>query len=264
MSGSKKRTLSDFLGASNTPNAVPEFIVPRVTVKEQSWSDISNQASSSRALVTHNKFRNANTWNTGYVDLSHTHGEFKKVVSDKYKIQKHNLSTAELGSGARSFPSIVGRLSDEHGAKDALRVLKGTHLKYGLNSLHKDQRKAAVELGTEIGVSEYLRGGTTALVDASINLYRVKHGNLAKSDFSDHTKGYSGAGEGGAERLRAIKTIVDVFQPYEKPLRGIYNTHASVKDDRPWETGLSKKAGAQEKYDAWRGYKFKRWTRREV
>lgn len=263
MSGSKKRTLSDFLGASNTPNAVPEFNVPRIKIKEQTWSDISSQASASRALVTHNKYRNANTWGTGYVDLSHTHGEFKKVVSDQYKIQKHNVSTAELGSGARSFPKIVDRLSDEHGARDALRVLKGTHLEHGLVSTKKDQRKAAVELGTEIGISEYLRGGTVALADASINLYRVKHGNLAKSDFSDHTKGYSGAGEGGAERLRALKTIVDVFKPYEASLKSIYDTHASVKDSRPWEAGLSKKAGTQEKYDAWRGYKFQRWTRRE-
>ncbi|NOT89667.1 MAG: hypothetical protein HOP03_16025 [Lysobacter sp.] len=263
MSASKKRTLADFLGASNTPNPVPEFNVPRITVREQAWSEISSEASASRALVTHNQYRNANTWKKGYVDLSHTHGEFKKVVSDKYKIQKHNVSTAELGSGAKSFPKIVDRLSDAHGAKDALRVLKGTHLEHGLLSTTKDQRRAAVELGTEIGVSEYLRGGTVALTDASINLYRVKHGNLAKSDFSDHTKGYSGAGEGGAERLRTIKTIVDVFKPYDGPLKSIYDTHASLKPDRPWETGLSGTPTTQEKYDAWRGYKFQRWTRRE-
>ena len=183
MSGSKKRTLSDFLGAANTPRAVPEFNVPQITVTEQRWSEISDEASTRRALVTHSKYRNANTWKTGYVDLTHTHGEFKKIVSTQYKIQKHNVSTAELGSAARSFPNIVDRLSDEPGARDALRVLKGTHLDHGLQSTEKDERRAAVELGTEIGVSEYLRGSTIALTDASINLYRVKHGRLAKKRF---------------------------------------------------------------------------------
>ncbi len=263
MSGSKKRTLSDFLGAANTPRAVPEFNVPQITVTEQRWSEISDEASTRRALVTHSKYRNANTWKTGYVDLTHTHGEFKKIVSTQYKIQKHNVSTAELGSAARSFPNIVDRLSDEHGARDALRVLKGTHLDHGLQSTEKDERRAAVELGTEIGVSEYLRGSTIALTDASINLYRVKHGRLAKSDFSDHTKGYSGAGEGGAERLRAIATVSDAFQPYDADLKHIYTSHASLKPTRPWETGLTGKPTKQEKYDAWRGYKFQRWTRRE-
>jgi hypothetical protein len=263
MSANKKRSLSDFLGPSNTLKDVPQYDVPRIDVQTQQWSNLSQQAVDNRALATNNKYKNAATGKFGFVELSHTHGEFKKIVDKKLKLDKHNISTAEFGSGAKSFPKIVDRLSDATGATDTMRVIKGTHLSKGLISTALDERKAAVELGTEIGISEYVRGTTAALTDASINLYRVKHGNLAKSDFSDHEKGYSGAGEGGAERLRAYGSIVDVFKPYDAPLKEIYDTHASVKASRPWEKGLRKNATDQEKYDSWRAHKFTKWTQRE-
>lgn len=263
MSNSKKRTFEDMLAGSNTPQPVPTFTVPKLNVTNQKWSAISQQVVNNRALVTEHKYMAESSGKFGSVELSHTHGEFNKRVPSSYSITTHNISTSGLGVSPQSFPKILDRLSTQSGAVDALRVIKGTHLTKGLTGSTVDKRKAALELGAEIGISEYVRGSTVALSDASINLYRMKHGKLTKTGFSDHTVGYSGAGKGGAERLRNLSTIGDVFSQYTGSLRSIYDSHASQKSSRPWETGLGKKATNEEKFNAWQFHKFKSWTQRE-
>ncbi len=263
MSGSKKRSFEEMLGSSNTPAPVPSYTVPRLTVKNQKWSSLSQSAVDNRALIMRHKYKVESNSKTGYVELSHTHGEFNKIVPTTSTLATHNISTSDLGKSPRSFPKIMQDISTVKGATDALRVIKGTHLSKGLTGSTLSKRRAAVELGPEIGVSEYTRGSAVALTDASVNLYRMKHGNLSKDDFSDHSKGYTGAGKGGAERLRSIKSITATFQPYDGPLRSIYDSHASTKTTRPWESGLKSSASDQEKFDAWRVHKFKKWTQRE-
>lgn len=263
MSGSKKRSFSDMLAGSNTPAPVPTFTVPRINAGTTKWSTLSNTVASNRSTITSHRYKVAGTTKHGTVELSHTHGEFNKIVPSSGSLGTHNISTSELGSSARSFPKILGDLSTKKGATDALRVLKGTHLSKGLIGSTAAKRQAAVELGAEIGISEYTRGSTVALADASINLYRMKHGKLSKSEFTDHNTGYTGAGKGGAERLRSVKSIEAAFEPYDGALKGLYTAHASKKLTRPWETTLGPKATGQEKYDAWRYHKFKKWTGRE-
>lgn len=263
MSSNKKRKLDDMLGASNTPLQVPTFTVPKIKVDNQSWSSLSQNAVDNRALVTKHSYKVEGTNNFGKVKLSHTHGEFNKKVTGSYEINTHNISTSDLGSSPQSFPKILDRLSTQSGAIDALRVIKGTHLTKGLTGNTLDKRRAAVELGAEIGISEYVRGSTVALSDASINLYRMKHGEINKSEFSDPKVGYTGAGKGGAERLRTLSTIGEVFSQYSGSLRTIYDNHASQKPSRPWETGLGKKATNEEKFNAWQFHKFNSWTQRE-
>jgi hypothetical protein len=108
-----------------------------------------------------------------------------------------------------------------------------------------------------------VRGTTNALVDASINLYRVKHAKLDKDNFANHTFGYTGAGKGGAERLRALDEVSDVFGLYQTDLGDVYKTHASKKAKRPWEAGLAKNASDEDKQAAWMAHKFRKWTARE-
>jgi hypothetical protein len=187
------------------------------------------------------------------VQFSHTHGEFNKRVRSN-SLDTHNISTSISGDAPRSFPKILDDLGNKHGASDALRVLKGTHLSVGLESGTPAKRVAAVELASEIGISEYTRGTTNALFDAAINLYRIKRGNLPKADFADHTKGYTGAGKGGAERLRGLGTPKDVADQYEASLKSIYNKHAAKKPGKAW---------ASKGYNAWLNHKFAKWTKRE-
>lgn len=262
-STSKKRKLSDFLAHQNTPTPPPTFTVPTVSGDNKSWSTLTQQAVNSRALITTHSYMNATTQNLGQVSLSHTHGEFNKKVGQQ--IDTHNISTSDHGSSPQSFPKIINRMDQAVGAVDALRVVKGTHLSKGLTSSTVDERKAAVELGVEIGISEYSRGTNLALTDASINLYRIKHAKIGLSDFSDHTAAYSGAGKGGAKRLRDLGDVENVFSQYQTDLRDIYDTHASKKADikRTWEQGLGSKADDDTKYSAWQYHKFQRWTRRE-
>lgn len=262
MSNSKKRTLSDMIGTSNTRTPPPKFTVPVVSGNNQSWSALTQHAVDNRALITRHGYANASTGKIGSVELSHTHGEFNKKVG--LEIDTHNISTSDLGSAPRSFPKITARMSQTRGATDALRVLKGTHLSKGLMSRKLSQRQAAVEMGVEIGISEYSRGTNLALTDAGINLYRIKHGQISLSDFSDREVGYSGAGKGGAQRLRGLGTPANVFEMYTD-LRTIYDDHASQKPDskRKWETGLSSKASDDDKFNAWQFHKFRSWTQRE-
>jgi hypothetical protein len=261
------RTFSQMLGASNTVSDVPTYTAKRVNVTNQKWSDLSQTVADERASVLKHKYKVAGTTKHGSIELSHTHGEFNKRLkasaTGDVEINTHNIATAELGRAPRSFPKILESISTKKGATDALRVLKGTHLTKGLTGSTPEKRQAAVELGAEIGVSEYTRGASAALTDAAINLYRMKHGKLSKTDFADHEKGYTGAGKGGAERLRALGSIVDVFKPYDASLRSVYDSHASIKAKRPWEATLGPKATADEKFDAWRAHKFQKWTQRE-
>lgn len=263
MSNNKKRTLDDMLGSSNTPQPVPTFTVPKLTITNQKWSSISQQVVNNRALVTEHSYMAEGTGKIGKVKLSHTHGEFNKRVSDSLDITTHNISTSGLGLSPQSFPKILDRLSTQSGAVDALRVIKGSHLTKGLTGDTVEKRKAAVELGAEIGISEYVRGSTVALSDASINLYRMKHGKISKTDFSDPKVGYTGAGKGGAERLRNLSSIGEVFSQYGGSLRSIYKNHASQKTNRPWEQGLDNNASDDDKFNAWQVHKFNSWTRRE-
>lgn len=263
-SNPKKRSLSTMLGSSNAPTPPPKFSPPVVNVTTQKWSSLTQQAVDSRALITQHSYKNATTGKFGTVELSHTHGEFNKKV--KGDIETHNISTSELGSAPRSFPKIIAKMDLTHGATDALRVIKGTHRSKGLMSSTMDERRAAVEMGVEVGISEYSRGTNLALTDASINLYRVKHAQIGLSDFSDHTVAYSGAGKGGAKRLRELGTVDSVFSQYDASLRQIFDTHAAVKPKSKrskWEQGLPSKASDDDKFVAWQAHKFKSWTQRE-
>lgn len=246
---------------SEKPRAALIYAPSTVDAKELSWSDLSQKAVDARQLIVNHEYKVAATKaakKVNSIETSHTHGEFLNIV--RSETEKHNISTAVLGSSARKYSKILNAFNDDNvkgGAKDALRVIKGTHLTEGLTGSTPELRKAAVELGAEIGISEYVRGTTAALFDASINLYRIKHGKLSKKAFADPKQGYIGAGEGGAERVRAIETLGDLIpkdSKKRKALFDIYTTHASKKEDKSW---------AKEGADKWLQHKFKKWTQRE-
>lgn len=251
MANSKKRKLSD------APLPQLSFTVETIDAGNSSWRDLSQEVVDRRAVLVKHKYFSTKLGAFKTVEFSHTHGEFnKRVRSDS--LDTHNISTSHSGDAPRSFPKILEDLGNKHGASDALRVLRGAHLTKGLQSGTPDKRIAAVELASEIGISEYTRGTTNALFDASINLYRMKRGSLTKADFADHTKGYTGAGKGGAERLRALGTPQDVADQYEKSLKTIYTNHAVKKVGKPW-SGKNTKQG----YNTWLSHKFAKWTQRE-
>ncbi len=270
---SKKRSFSQMLGQANVVSRPPAVAVREQTVTQEKWSDITGKVVKKRALVVHHQYGVAGTNLTGQVSLAYRHGDFKtnivKASTGGYEIGKHNVSTSGVGSSARSFPTILGSMQGSgRGATDAMRVLKGTHITKGLTSTTKSARRAAVEMAGEIGVSEYSRGSNAALADAMINLYRVKHGNLPKADFADHELGYTGAGDGGAARLRKLGTIDSTFEPYQEPLRQIYDRHAAKKPNRPWEanvdtTGMLPKDAEDMHYNAWLVHKVTKWTGRK-
>jgi hypothetical protein len=262
MSSSKKRKLEDAFGDDNVSLRVPVYQPNRLKVRNTSWSTLSKETVEQRATVTQNYYKVQSTGKFFFKDLSHSHGEFNKRVPMDLELQTHNLSTSELGSAPRSFPKIVNRLSSDYGASDVLRVIKGTHITKGLRSDDRDERWAAIEMGTEIGTSEFVRGGAKALLDASVNLYRIKHGNLKMRDFSSHELGYTGSGKGGAERLRKLGDFDDIMETYHDPLREIYDSHASRKQNRPWETGLRKNASKSTRFMAWQKHKMESWTKR--
>jgi len=247
MSSSSKRKLSD------APLSQLKFEVETIKAGKETWRDLSQEVVDRRAVVVKHEYFSTKLGQNMSVKFSHTHGEFNKRLRSS-SLDTHNISTSISGDAPRSFPKILDDLGNKHGASDALRVLKGTHLTRGLQSGTPEKRIAAVELAHEIGISEYARGTTNALFDAAINLYRIKHGNLAKADFADHTKGYTGAGKGGAERLRALGTPKDVSDQYKSGLKSIYNNHAVKKPGKGW---------AAKGYSAWLNHKFAKWTKRE-
>ena len=251
MASSKKRKLSD------PPLAQVTFTVPTIKAGNKPWRDLSQEVVDRRAVVIEHEYLSTKLGANRTVKFSHTHGEFNKRVRTN-SLDTHNISTAISGDAPRSFPKILADLGNKHGASDALRVIKGTHKTKGLQSGTPTKRIAAVELAHEIGVSEYTRGTTNALFDAAINLYRIKHGNLAKTDFADHTIGYTGAGKGGAARLRALSTPEHVAGQYAISLKGIYTKHAATKVGKPW-SGKSAAKG----YGIWLQHKFTKWTQRE-
>lgn len=262
MSNIKKRKIEEAFGDQDVSIRVPSYQPNRLKVRATPWSTLSQETVEQRATVTRNYYKVQSTGKIVSMDLSHSHGEFNKRVPMDLELQTHNLSTSEMGSAPRSFPKIIDRLSESHGASDVLRVIKGTHLRKGLRSKDGEERRAAVEMGTEIGTSEFVRGGDRAVLDASINLYRIKHGNLEAGDFSNHKLGYTGAGKGGAERLRKLGDFDDIMETYHDPLRDIFDTHASKKQDRPWESGLKKNASASTRFMAWQKHKMDAWTQR--
>src|SRR3990167_3616457 len=107
MSANKKRSFTEMLAASNTPNPTPVFTVPRVTVTTATWSALSQSVVDQRALVAKHQYKVAASGLTFAAEFSHTHGEFNKRVSDTYSIGTHNISTSDLGNSPRSFPKIM-------------------------------------------------------------------------------------------------------------------------------------------------------------
>jgi hypothetical protein len=261
-----KRAKTALAGLSEPADATPTFELQRVKVTTQPWSTLTNTIVNTRAAILDHQYvvsgQKKKTKQT--LSTTHTHGDFQMKVDDDNSLPKNNISTSVLGGTARSFGAMWDAFpDDQRGATDTLRVLKGTHLKKGLTGSSKDAREAAVEMGAEIGISEYSRGSNAALSYAAVNLYRVKQGKLTGKEFADHTKGYLGAGKGGAERLRAHTDVYDAFRDQQEDLLDIYKTYASKKTKRPWEDDLKAGATADEKFAAWVQHKNKKWQQRK-
>jgi RHS repeat-associated protein len=269
--GTMKRTLADFLGPANnvTPVAPAELEVKAVT--NETWLALSRRATEGRGVVYEHSYKVG--LQTRSLSIVHTHGDFKTRAvkgGGKVRIRKHNISSSRLGGSASSFPALLATFSTQAlakaGARNALRVLKGTHLTEGLlggvGAAAAGRQQAAVELAGEIGVSEFSRGSEAALADAAINLYRLKYGNLTKDDWADPDLGYTGAGKGGAGRLRSLATIDQVFEPYLKLLRERYDAYASGKPSRPWEAAAGAAADDDSKFASWQHHKYRKWTQR--
>ncbi|QDQ27496.1 hypothetical protein FNU76_14655 [Chitinimonas arctica] len=268
-------TLSDMIGARGRKSVELSAFKPEVkVVKNDSWQSLAQNVIDSRGAVYRHQYRLANDMSQKEdVTLAYKHGDFpikvKEPAPGEFEIPKNNISTGLIDTKARSYPDMMGTFTKgRKGATDAMRVLRGTHLTKGLIGSSAEKRKAAVELAGEIGVSEYARGSTVALTGASTALYMLKHDAIDTDQFSDPDVGYFGAGKGGAKRIRGFNNAVEVFDHYDKSLKKIYNSHASKKNVRPWESGLdlSGQNAAQRKlttYNAWKAHKFAKWTGRE-
>jgi hypothetical protein len=264
---SAKRANTALAGLSEAADETPTFELPRVKVTTQPWSELTQSIVEGRGAVLEHQYVVSGPKKkkpTLTLSTTHTHGDFNTKVADDKSLQKNNVSTSVLGGTARSFSKLWKAFPDDPtGATDTLRVLKGTHISKGLTGSTQDAREAAVEMGAEIGISEYSRGSNSALSYAAVNLYRVKRGKLTGEGFANPAKGYLGAGDGGAQRLRAHTDVYDAFRDHAKDLVDIYKNYASQKAKRPWETGLKKGATAADKFKAWVQHKNAKWQQRK-
>ncbi|MBL8511706.1 MAG: hypothetical protein JNM52_08675 [Betaproteobacteria bacterium] len=224
------------------------------------WRTLSDMALERRAIVFRHDF-SVNDKNY-FLRTAHAHGDFKTKITQegsKYYLSKHNVVTSAIGKRAETLNALVGSFgSAKTGATNTMRILKGTHDKWQMGGTLAEATRG-VELGAEIGVSEYTRGGTLGLLNAMSGLYAMKHGQMSKADFIDPAKGYVGAGLGGAKRLRTLAGTGKVTEALHLgKMKEVYDSHASTKVGKPW-SGKS----ASEGFDIWVRHKIDKWTQRE-
>ena len=258
-----KPDLDEMLGHHNAKAPAPTFEVPTIKAKDRTWKDLSNEVVKQRAAIVKHSYKLAGTENKESVRLSHGQNDFNKKLKSG-EMSSHNIATSIEDKVPRSFPKIAKDVKTQTAVTDTLRVLKGTHLTEGLTSPTHEERQAAVELAGELGISEYTRGTNLAVMDAAVNLYRVKHGKLAMKDFSNPNKGYYGGGTGGANRVRGLGKVSEIFDDHDESLREIFDTKASAKAVRPWEAMLkpTDEKTADNHFIAWKAWKALKWGKR--
>ena len=263
---SKKRKLDDDIAATLKVPVAKNVRVANANGK--SWQNLSGKVAGERALVLNHEYHlsgqpvnpHTGVHDTYEFKTSHTHGDFKTRVvrqGTQYFLQKHNIATSQPDQAPQKLDKLIARIGDKRvGATDALRVLKGTHVAKGLSGGSPGARTGAVELGTEVGISEYMRGGSLALINATSSLYLMKHGEMKRKQFLDPAVGYKGSGKGGAERLRGMTKATDALDLTR--LKSVYTTHAAAKVGKPW-SGQSTAKG----FDTWVRHKVQKWRGRE-
>lgn len=241
----------------------PETIQIRAKkANKRTWSDLSQEVGRSRAAVFRHEYTRNKT--AEHLDSLHTHGDFQTIPRstgpDTYELTKHNVSTKASGK-AESFGDLLTNLGSRHtGATNAMRVLKGTHVDWELESSNKNpgpKAATAVTLAAEIGISEFSRGGSHALLNAMSGLYLLKHREFTKAEFADPKVGYRGAGQGGAANLRTLQTKGLGEALHLARLRKVYDSHAVKKGGQPW-SGKKNDTG----FETWLEHKSKKWLQR--
>lgn len=255
------RTFEEMLGQDNIIVPPSPVTLETVQVSDQPWETLFNQVKDKIGIVFRHQYKTVRS-TYRFFETVHKQGAFSTKTINK-QLHKFNLSTSPVDQTNRSFPILLQRLGPQpQGAKNVMRVIKGSHLKRVISGT-MERRGAAVELGVEIGISEYARGGKGAVLDAAINLYRMKHGLLSNDEFAKPDLGYTGAGKGGAKRLRKMSNVVEVFKLYDDLLLEHFKKKPNKKGKKPWESGLSSnETTMKNKFDAWKTHKLKKWTAR--
>ncbi len=262
MNNTHKRKLSEALGPMMIEPEPMQFHV--VGADGKKWSNLARDAGISRAAAYRHYYARAGT--VQHVTTLHTQGDFLtepvRIDNNTFQVQKHNTSTRTEEEGAESFDALISRFGTRRqGATNAMRVLKGKHEDFELISEGPNpaaRARAAVTLAAEIGVSEFNRGGSYAVLNAMSGLYLMKRHAMTKEEFVDPKIGYRGAGKGGAGRVRKLMAS-------EKPenalhldrLRTIYDSHAVHKKGKAW-SGKANDAG----FRIWLEHKSKKWLQR--
>lgn len=226
----------------------------------KSWSDLGEKAQKHSATVFKHDYTLGGKVRS--ITTSHLHNDFQTFVHPSgggYQLPKFNISTSPIGEKARTLDDLVGQFGPQHeGATNTMRVLKGTETKWALMGTSKTRASRAVELAAEIGVSEFSRGGTHALVNAMSGLYLMKHGGMTKGEFLDPKVGYRGAGDGGASRLRQLQKKGLSEALHIDHLRKHYDATAVNKVGKAW-TGQKTDDG----FSSWLQHKVTKWTGRQ-
>ncbi|MDX2298269.1 MAG: hypothetical protein NW204_00935 [Xanthomonadaceae bacterium] len=237
----------------------PLEITPKLATGK-TWSKLSEKAQKHSATVFKHDFT------LGDKDLSittsHLHNDFQTFVHPMgggYQLPKFNVSTSPVGEKARTLDDLVGKFGSRHkGATNTMRVLKGKETAWKLIGTSETRASRAVELAAEIGISEFSRGGTHALVNAMSGLYLMKHSGMTKEEFLDPKVGYRGAGDGGAGRLRQLQKKGLSEALHIGHLRKHYDTTAVNKPGKAW-TGKKSDQG----FSDWLEHKVTKWTGRQ-
>lgn len=225
------------------------------TVNNDKWHDLSKEAQDGRFTAFRHQFTHGDQARS--FDTFHKHGDFNTSLkptgnADEFGTSTHNVATSS--STAKSMPKLIGEIGSD--TTNTLRVLRGSHSTKQLEGT-LDHAKNSVELAAEIGISEFSRGGTNAILNATSALYLVKHRKLAPEEFADPNKGFIGSGEGGAQRLRALSTKTPGFALHST-LSEVYQTHGSAKTGKAWSGPVS-----SENFAKWIEHKATKWTQRQ-
>jgi hypothetical protein len=254
MNDDRKRKF-DAVFAPST-KSMPPVKLTKMKAGSRTWSDLSVSISGLHAVALKHTYQAPDGTKESMV-TTHAHNDFKTGVHNAggdLELRKHNISTSTPDHGASSLGRLVTDMGGHKGATDALRVLKGNHTKWFLSGKTDARRKASVEMAAEIGISEYARGGTHALINAASSLYLLKHQEITSSEFVDHNVGYKGAGKGGAGRLRAISGMSEALDLTR--LQKVFKSHAVKKDK--WKADKTSKG-----FQKWAQHKVNRWKARE-
>lgn len=243
----------------------PETVEIRVQkANPYKWSELSSDVSEKRAAAYKHEFTLSNQKES--VTTLHAHGDFLtrpvQTGANTFEMQKHNIATSSVDTGAESLDALVGSFGGRRvGATNAMRVLKGTHTQWQLEAAKSNpvpKAEYATTLAAEIGISEFGRGGSHALLNAMSGLYLMKRKNMTKAQFLDPKTGYVGAGKGGAARLRKLQDKTLDHALHIQRLRSVYNTYAVNKVGKPW-SGRKNDDG----FSVWLEHKAGRWLQRQ-